>query len=185
MTRLAADAWDKLPTTRREGQQSPQAAAGGAGSGTHGADRALAPLPEIEPAAPSSTRPGADAASAGTAYATPEAPPVSSVETGLRRRAEAAGLHPDLSLALLERLSNNDFKNAALAIEMALRELEDNAVLVWPRQRAPNEALYVIHFVTGAGPNCRRYVVAIDKDRWSTTAQPVERCGVARRETGK
>jgi len=53
----------------------------------------------------------------------------------------------------------------------------DTATFVWPRQRTPELALFQVHFVPGAAPHCRRYVVTVTKDRWSTTAAPMEKCG--------
>lgn len=101
-------------------------------------------------------------------------------------RAEAVGLHPGLSRVLLQRLSAADYRNAGVAVQKAVTETADGAVFVWPRQRKPEMALFKVHFVTGAAPDCRRYVVTITKDRWSTTALPMERCGVhARHAAGK
>ena len=57
-------------------------------------------------------------------------------------------------------------------------ESPDDAVFVWPKQRKPELALFQVHFVPGAAPDCRRYVVTVTKDAWSTTALPMERCGV-------
>jgi hypothetical protein len=92
-------------------------------------------------------------------------------------RAEAVGLHPGLSRALLSRLSDADYRNAGIAIQKALRETPDDATLVWPQQRKPELALFKVHFVLGAASDCRRYVVTVTKDRWMTTALPMERCG--------
>lgn len=95
-----------------------------------------------------------------------------------QQRAAAAGLSPDLSLALLSRLSQTDFDNAATAVRTAVSETPDDGVLVWPRQRKPDQALFRVHFVLGAATaECRRYVVTVvTKDGWSTTAPPMERC---------
>ena len=97
-----------------------------------------------------------------------------------RKRAEAVGLHPDISVALLKRLSDADFKAAASAIRKALTELGDDGSLVWPQKPMPSAALFRISFVPGAAPDCRRYIVAIAKDGWQTTALPMETCGVKR-----
>jgi hypothetical protein len=94
-----------------------------------------------------------------------------------RARAAAAGLNPDLSPALLSRLSQDDYSNARTAIDTALAKTPDNGTFVWPRQRQPELALFQVHFVPGAAPTCRRYVVTVTKERWSTTAPPMERCG--------
>ena len=101
-----------------------------------------------------------------------------------QKRALAAGLHPDLSRVLLSRLSDTDYRNARVAITKALREVGNNATLVWPHQRVPKHALFKVHFVAGAAAHCRRYVVTITKDGWSTTAQPMERCAAAKTPTG-
>ena len=93
-----------------------------------------------------------------------------------QKRAVAVGLHPDLSRVLLARLSPTDYRNAGTAIQTALAKTADNAVYVWPRQRKPELALFQVHFVPGAAPHCRRYVVTVTKDGWSTTAPPMERC---------
>jgi hypothetical protein len=97
-------------------------------------------------------------------------------------RAAAVGLHPGLSRVLLARLSPADYRNAGIAINTALRETPDSGTFVWPRQRSPELALFHVRFVPGAAPGCRRYVVTITKDRWSTTALPVEKCGSEVRE---
>lgn len=99
----------------------------------------------------------------------------------LQMRAKTAGLHPDISRALLERLSALDYRNAAAAVRTALARTPENGVLVWPRQRGPGEAIFEVRFVSGAAPDCRRYVVTVLKDRWVTTAPPMERCGITRR----
>lgn len=97
-----------------------------------------------------------------------------------QKRALAVGLHPELSRVLLSRLSDADYRNAGIAIKKAVAELGDGDKLVWPKQREPKLALFKVHFVAGAPADCRRYVVVVTKDGWSTTAQPMERCGVKR-----
>src|SRR5262249_10658570 len=91
-------------------------------------------------------------------------------------RALAVGLHPGLSHVLLARLSPTDYRNAGIAIRTALAETPDSGVYVWPRQRKPELALFRVHFVAGAAPGCRRYVVTVAKDGWLTTASPMEKC---------
>jgi hypothetical protein len=91
-------------------------------------------------------------------------------------RAAAVGLHPQLSRALLSRLSPADYRNAGIAIKNAL-EAPEAAAYVWPRQRKREEALFKVHFVPGAAAGCRRYVVSVTKDGWLTTAPPMEKCG--------
>jgi hypothetical protein len=80
-------------------------------------------------------------------------------------------------------MSDADFKNARLAIDKAIAETADSDTLVWPKQRVPKLALFNVHFVAGAPADCRRYVVVVTKDGWSTTAQPMERCGVRRAQS--
>jgi hypothetical protein len=92
-------------------------------------------------------------------------------------KAAAVGLHPGLSRVLLARLSAADYRNAGIAIETALAETPDSGVHIGPRQRKPELALFRVSFVPGAPSGCRRYVVAITKDRWVTTALPMEKCG--------
>ena len=96
-------------------------------------------------------------------------------------RAAAVGLHPELSRALLSRLSAADYRNAGIAIKNAL-EAPESAVYIWPRQRKREEALFKVHFVPGAAAGCRRYVVSVTKDGWLTTAPPMEKCGAQPRQ---
>ena len=98
-----------------------------------------------------------------------------------QKRAQAAGLHPDLSRALLERLSQADLTNAATAISTAVSVTPETGVYVWPRPRRPDQAQFEVRFVPGAAEGCRRYVVSILKDGWSTMAMPSEKCGVPRK----
>jgi hypothetical protein len=95
-----------------------------------------------------------------------------------QKRAFDAGLHPELSRALLSRLSNEDYRNARLAVAKALTEASDDEKFFWPKQTTPQQAQFRVHFVAGAAPDCRRYIVTVSKDGWSTTAQPMEKCGV-------
>jgi hypothetical protein len=107
----------------------------------------------------------------------PLTPPKADLTDPYQRRAAAVGLHPDISRALLTRLSPADFRNAGAAIDNAVAQTPDAGTFVWPRQRRPEQALFQVRFVPGAAPDCRRYVVTVTKDRWSTTALPMERCG--------
>ncbi len=107
----------------------------------------------------------------------PLPPPASDPANPFQARAAAVGLHPDLSRALLSRLSPTDYGNARIAIETALAKTPDTGTFVWPRQRRPELALFEVRFVRGAAPDCRRYVVTVTKDRWSTTAPPMQKCG--------
>ena len=120
------------------------------------------------------------AASTEDAVSSPLPPPVSAPNDPYQKRALAAGLHPGLSRALLAKLTAADFRNAGVAIQTALAETPDNDSLVWPRQHKPELALFQVSFVPGAAANCRRYVVTVGKDGWSTTALPMETCGVKR-----
>lgn len=95
-----------------------------------------------------------------------------------RKKAEAAGLHPDLSRVVLARLTSTDYRNAAFAIDKAVKTVPDEGSLTWPRTRKSGIAVFNVHFVEGAGRDCRRYVVTITKDRWTSTALPMEKCGV-------
>jgi hypothetical protein len=110
----------------------------------------------------------------------PLPPPIVDPADPYQKRAVAVGLHPKLSRVLLTKLSAADYRNAQTAIEMAVAKTPDTGTFVWPRQRTPELALFEVHFVPGAAPHCRRYVVIVTKDRWSTTALPMEKCGVNR-----
>lgn len=99
-----------------------------------------------------------------------------------QKRAAAVGLHPDLSRVLLRKMSEADYRNARYAIDTAIAKATDDAEFVWPRQRKPEQALFRVHFVQGAAAECRRYVVTVVKDGWSTTALPMERCGARAKE---
>lgn len=118
-----------------------------------------------------------------TAMTVPEAaePPSKAAPLGdpIRKRAQAAGLHPDLARVLLMRLTADDFRNAAIAVEKAVAETSDTEVFVWPKTRKPDLAQFQVRFVAGAGSSCRRYVVEVIKDNWVTTALPMEKCGAA------
>lgn len=98
----------------------------------------------------------------------------------IEARAESVGLHPGLSHAVLARFSSVDFRNARKAIDTAIARTPDNGVFIWPRRREPGRALFRVHFVAGAGPDCRRYVVTVTMNGWTTTALPMEKCGVRR-----
>ncbi len=119
---------------------------------------------------------GAIAPAAEQPAAEPLPPPKVDPGDPYQKRAVAVGLHPDISRALLARLSPTDYRNAGTAIQTAVAKTPDDAVFVWPRQRKPELALFRVHFVPGAAPTCRRYVVTVTKDGWSTTAPPMEKC---------
>ena len=148
-----------------------------------------APLPAIKtvetPAAPEKPAPPPPAAAApapvATAYVdppvTPLKPAVADPADPYQVRALAAGLHPDLSRALLARLTPADYKNAGIAIKTALAETPDTAAYIWPREQKSDIARFQVHFVPGSNHECRRYIVTVAKDGWSTTALPMEKCG--------
>jgi len=104
-------------------------------------------------------------------------PPLPTLTDPLQKKAEAAGLHPELSRALLQSLTPADFKAAAAGIEKAVAETPDDGVLLWPPKPRRGAARFRIHFVPGVSPACRRYVVGVGKSGWLTTALPMERCG--------
>ncbi len=122
---------------------------------------------------------GAIADPAQSAEAEPQPLPPLRVDPAdpYQRRAIAVGLHPDLSRVLLARMSAADYRNAGYAINTAIAKTADDANFIWPRQRKPEQALFRVHFVPGAVAQCRRYVVTVVKDGWTTTASPMERCG--------
>ena len=140
------------------------------------------PVPAAKPQPPAAEPTASvETASIETAEPAPAAeplppPPVDPADP-YQKRAAAVGLHPKLSRVLLARLSATDYRNAGVAIETAVAKTPDTATFVWPRQRTPELALFQVHFVPGAAPHCRRYVVTVTKDRWSTTAAPMEKCG--------
>lgn len=121
------------------------------------------------------------ASTAYTAPAAPKAPTPAAAEN--LKRAEAAGLHPELSHVILARLSTADYQNAATAISRAVSHTGDDDALLWPKQRKSGQAQFKVYFVEGAAaPDCRRYVVTIAKDGWAHTALPMEKCGVVRKQ---
>jgi hypothetical protein len=105
-------------------------------------------------------------------------PPLPPLTDPLQKKAEAVGLHPELSRAVLESFTSADFKNAAIAIKKAIAETPEDGVLIWPPKPARGLARFRVHFVPGISPACRRYVVGVAKSGWLTTALPMERCGV-------
>ena len=158
------------PAIREPLPASPQPATSG---------NAATPDAGVSPAAPERTALLAPApTSVDEPPAEPLPPPTVDPTDPYQARAVAVGLHPDLSRALLERLSSTDYRNAGIAIQTALADTPDRGVFVWPRQRQPELALFQVRFVPGAAPTCRRYVVTITKDGWLTTASPMEKCGL-------
>jgi hypothetical protein len=159
------------------------------------------PVPELPPApppletreAPAATAVPSSATALLPAQGTPQSEPenddapataeklppiVADPSDPLQVRALAAGLHPGLSRALLTRLSDADFRNAEIAIKTAIVETRDKQVFEYPKKRAADLALFQVKFVPGVTADCRRYVVMVTKDRWLTTAMPMEKCGV-------
>jgi hypothetical protein len=151
-----------------------------------------APMPEAQvkeaPPVSGEAVPNAPPTDAGNAVETgsidsvaaPPAPlPPPRVDPGdpYQKRAVAVGLHPDLSRVLLRRMTATDYRNAGYAIDTAIAKTADESDFIWPRQRKPEQALFRVHFVRGAAATCRRYVVTVTKDGWTTTAPPMERCG--------
>jgi surface antigen len=95
------------------------------------------------------------------------------------KRALAAGLHPRISSVVLASLTDADYRNATTAIDKALAETADADKFVWPRERSDLLAVFQVHFVPGTSEKCRRYVVTVVKNGWTTTAPPMEKCGIA------
>lgn len=133
-----------------------------------------APQPVAEVASESSS----DVSSSTDEPEAPSAlpPPAVNKADPLETRAVSAGLHPGLSRALLTKLTPADYHNAQIAIKTALAETPDAQVFEFPKPRKADQALFEIHFVPGAPADCRRYVVTVAKDRWLTTALPMEKC---------
>ena len=147
-------------------------AAAGASSVPQDDARALPEIPIVQVAAPE------PAEVKGTDYAENAPPPVEDAAIApQRKKATAAGLGPDLPNVLLSRLSKVDFQNAAYAIKTALAKTADDAKFSWPLAPSREQALFEIRFVAGAAFGCRRYVVTVTKDRWSSTTAALEKCG--------
>ena len=128
--------------------------------------------PEAGPEVSGEANDGNDEPAAPSALPPPVVNPADPLET----RAVSAGLHPGLSRALLAKLTPDDFHNAHVAIQTALAETPDAQVFEFPKPRKAAQALFEVHFVPGAPADCRRYVVTVAKDRWLTTALPMEKC---------
>jgi hypothetical protein len=100
-----------------------------------------------------------------------------------QKRAIAVGLHPDLSRVLLSSMSEADYRNAGVAIRKALAEASDSEKFIWPPERKATMAVFQVHFVTGDRQDCRRYIVTVVKNGWTTTAPPMEKCGLDRKRS--
>lgn len=151
--------------------------------------REVVEAPRVEagtpvPSAPTTLNATApDAAAADEAASSeppmPLPPPTVDASDPYQKRAVDVGLHPSLSRSLLTRMSDTDYRNAGVAIKKALAETRDGDVLIWPRGGKPKDAVFEVKFVRSASPDCRRYVVIVTKDRWSTTARAMEKCGLS------
>ncbi len=140
------------------------------------AEMKVAAPPAHEQTEPAGAATGDTSGTGATRPADDDAPPAPN--DPLRKRAEAVGLNPELSAALLRRLTEEDYRNAGVAIRKALAQTADGDAFEWPTKRVKGRAQFRVHFVDGAGENCRRYVVTIAKTGWATTALPMERCGI-------
>lgn len=146
-------------------------------------DGGLALLP-IAPPLEQETPPVAEEAPAteslGAAYSETAEPAEDTKDASpKRKRAIAAGLGPDLPNVLLTRLSKDDLKNAEYAITTALAKTAEDARFSWPPKPSKQQALFEVRFVAGASAGCRRYIVTVTKDRWTSTSAALERCGDA------
>lgn len=169
----AAPQADEPPAALAERQEIAPAA--GAGSGTLVTEQ---PAPAVqEPQAPAETTALPDAAAQSPPEPLPL--PVADPADPLQRRALAIGLHPDLSHAVLARLSQDDWRNARRAIDMALAATRDTRAVIWPKIAVGPLAQFEVRFVAASAVDCRRYVVIVTKDRWSTTARAMELCADA------
>jgi len=134
----------------------------------------LTPAPEPEAA---NAEPSPTAEAMGTAYAeTPKPEEMVPDDTPKRKTAIKAGLSPDLPNVLLTRLSESDLKNAAYAIKTALAKTPDDKSFAWPSKPSQTQALFEVRFVPGAAGGCRRYIVTVTKDRWTSTSSAIEKC---------
>ncbi|MGQ0456449.1 MAG: hypothetical protein ACT4OU_05240 [Hyphomicrobium sp.] len=180
--------WLSSATAAVSAQMERNAIAAGGGEQAPARLAAVEPKPIVpEPRAVSDVgdAPGSDA---GVSAPPPTADPMAAVQPlppvvvdpsdPYQKRALAVGLHPDLSRVLLSKLTPDDYRNASVAIKTAIAETADDAVFTYPRQSKPDRAQFEVKFVPGVSADCRRYVVTVTKDRWSTTALPMEKCGV-------
>ncbi|MDQ8697353.1 hypothetical protein [Hyphomicrobium sp. LHD-15] len=174
-----------LPTT----DSTPNNLAGASAPALPNGQPAEAALPELTITQNPATGPAAEEAPSteamGTAYAE-KAEPAEEIkdQSPKRKRAIAAGLGPDLPNVLLTRLSQGDLKNAGYAIKTALAKTADDASFSWPPKPSREQALFEIRFVQGAPSGCRRYIVTVTKDRWSSTSAALEKCGDVRAGNG-
>lgn len=141
------------------------------------AGEALPDKEQITSAAAASEMPADDAAAPASGESERLTPPIVDPKDPYQKRAAAVGLHPDLSRVLLTKMSSTDFQNAGQAIKKALAQSGGGGPFVWPQNKDAKLARFEVRFVAGAPPDCRRYVVVVTKERWSTTARPMEACG--------
>ncbi len=189
-----SNAQDMIARANPEGLQAPAPTANDlAGASAlplpNGQPAEAASLPELTITQNPATNPASDEAPSteamGTAYADKAEPAEEAKDQSpKRKRAIAAGLGPDLPNVLLTRLSQGDLKNAGYAIKTALAKTADDASFSWPPKPSREQALFEIRFVQGAPSGCRRYIVTVTKDRWSSTSAALEKCGDVRAGNG-
>ena len=140
------------------------------------------PEPRADADAPSeAAQPAPAPAEADNEGAAPQPlPPPPAYLSPIQKRAEAAGLNPGISDAVLARLSAADFRNVGEAIRRALATTPADRALEWPVHKRRGMAQFRVHFVPSDNAKCRRYVVTIARDGWATTAPPMEKCGLPR-----
>lgn len=174
-----------------------ESASAAPGASTPSADAAASALPfgpgeglvpEI-PAAQTETVPATTEELAkepvGTTYAETAEPAEDPADKSpVRKQAIAAGLGPDLPNVLLTRLSKGDLKNAEYAIKTAIAKTSDDAKFSWPLKPTQQQALFEVRFVAGAAQGCRRYIVTVTKDRWTSTSAALEKCNEAHASAG-
>lgn len=139
---------------------------------------AASPSPAAAPAEADITTSSISPDPASTPAAAPLPEPEVDPTDPQQKRAASVGLHPRVSKVLLASLSDTDYSNARTAIRKALVEAADTDKFIWPRDANSKHAVFQVHFVAGAAAPCRRYIVTIVKNGWTTTAPPMEKCGV-------
>ena len=127
---------------------------------------------------PEATSPTATAAPLAEPLAPLPKPDVDPTDP-LQKRAADVGLPQRISTVVLASLTDTDYRNAGTAIRKALTDATDTDKFIWPREADKKLGVFQVHFVAGAAATCRRYIVTIVKNGWTTTAPPMEKCGVA------
>jgi hypothetical protein len=177
---VVAKVRDIASRTSQEEEAAADLAASRAETEPEGALALLPIAPPLEQQTPPVVEEAPPTESLGAAYSeTPEPAEDPKDASPKRKRAIAAGLGPDLPNVLLTRLSKADLKNAAYAIKTALAKTADDARFSWPPKPSSQQALFEVRFVPGASSGCRRYIVTVTKDRWTSTSAALERCGDA------